>query len=259
MEGPVTSASRMPTRRPSRFSCTASADVTSDLPTPPLPLTTASTCPMRESALGASCRLCGFAREGQSSPQAAQSCVQVVSSMVVVLLAVSTSRPAVQGPVPQAVCGRARCRQGCHCTVRRSAAAVLIVQYGSAAVTVLTVRCGDAPRGPLGACGRAGLGLRPARSSRRPVRLPAAWFSLYSAAVCRYGSRRPVRRCCRAGRSTPPAVRVPVPGVPYPPAGRPPRFRRTCGAGRRGARGAGRRPPFRTRGSCRPRCAAAAR
>ena len=40
MEGPVTSASRMPTLAPRRASSTASVPQTSDLPTPPLPETT---------------------------------------------------------------------------------------------------------------------------------------------------------------------------------------------------------------------------
>ncbi len=42
-EGPVTSASRMPTVFPLRFAAIARRPVTSDLPTPPLPLTTPMT------------------------------------------------------------------------------------------------------------------------------------------------------------------------------------------------------------------------
>ena len=44
MLGPVISPSRTPTRKPWRLNETASRPVTSDLPTPPLPLITAITC-----------------------------------------------------------------------------------------------------------------------------------------------------------------------------------------------------------------------
>src|SRR5574340_689205 len=46
MLGPVTSASKMPTFLPLRASITASSAVSDDLPTPPLPLITATTRPM---------------------------------------------------------------------------------------------------------------------------------------------------------------------------------------------------------------------
>ena len=41
MDGPVMSASRMAARRPRFWAATASMEVTVDLPTPPLPETTA--------------------------------------------------------------------------------------------------------------------------------------------------------------------------------------------------------------------------
>ena len=47
MDGPVTSASRMAVLSPRWDAATASSSVTSDLPTPPLPLMTAMTLPMR--------------------------------------------------------------------------------------------------------------------------------------------------------------------------------------------------------------------
>ena len=43
IEGPVTSASRMPTVLPALFAAIARSPVTRDLPTPPLPLTTPMT------------------------------------------------------------------------------------------------------------------------------------------------------------------------------------------------------------------------
>ena len=48
IEGPVMSASRMPTENPCSRMILARDAVTMDLPTPPFPLTTAITFPIRE-------------------------------------------------------------------------------------------------------------------------------------------------------------------------------------------------------------------
>ena len=73
MEGPVISASRMAQLWPRRCISEAIRLVTRDLPTPPLPLTTAMTFFTEEP----SCRLLrkSSTREAQFSPQVEQSCV----------------------------------------------------------------------------------------------------------------------------------------------------------------------------------------
>ena len=55
MEGPVMSASRMPTVLPARRSSVARMPVTSDFPTPPLPDTTPMRCLTRDSPLSSNC------------------------------------------------------------------------------------------------------------------------------------------------------------------------------------------------------------
>ena len=75
MEGPVISASRMPTFFSSLCMETARREVTRLFPTPPLPDTTAITFFTSESAFGASMKLCGFCLLSQSTPQLLQSCV----------------------------------------------------------------------------------------------------------------------------------------------------------------------------------------
>ena len=77
MDGPVTSASRMAVLRPRRRSSTAISDVTMDLPTPPLPLTTPMTCLTLLWAL-AFAEKSGLppVRLAQFSPQVLQSWVQ---------------------------------------------------------------------------------------------------------------------------------------------------------------------------------------
>ena len=74
MDGPVTSASMMPTERPRRRSSTAASSVTSDLPTPPLPLTTPITFPTMLIALIGS-NIDSFF-ELHAAPQVEQSWVQ---------------------------------------------------------------------------------------------------------------------------------------------------------------------------------------
>ncbi len=76
MLGPVMSASSMPTEHSRRRRVVASMDVTRDLPTPPLPLTTPMTFFTLLSAFWGSMRLSGFCLEGQSAPQEEQSWVQ---------------------------------------------------------------------------------------------------------------------------------------------------------------------------------------
>ena len=75
MDGPVMSASRMPTFRPMRCMATASRDVTMDLPTPPLPLHTPMTFLMWLCSWGFCSRLSGSVRWPQFCPQVEQSCV----------------------------------------------------------------------------------------------------------------------------------------------------------------------------------------
>ena len=60
MDGPVTSASRMAVEKPLRCIMTARDEVTIDLPTPPLPLTTAMTFLISLRLLAGSSRLCGL-------------------------------------------------------------------------------------------------------------------------------------------------------------------------------------------------------
>ena len=69
MEGPVMSASRMPTVCPRRLSSMASAPVTNDLPTPPLPESTAITCFTSERLFSSNC-------VGAVWPPAAAACSQ---------------------------------------------------------------------------------------------------------------------------------------------------------------------------------------
>ena len=76
MDGPVTSASRMPTLKPFFCIWLAKRLVTSDLPTPPLPLTTAMTFPMWDRPLAGARKSWGAVRSPQLSPQEEQSCVQ---------------------------------------------------------------------------------------------------------------------------------------------------------------------------------------
>ena len=71
MEGPVTSASRMAVRWPRRCMVTANWLVTMDLPTPPLPETTAMTFFTCEFLLGSASRL-SCLRSEQLSPQLEQ-------------------------------------------------------------------------------------------------------------------------------------------------------------------------------------------
>ena len=74
------SASRMPTRLPCRAMATASMEVTVDLPTPPLPETTAMILPTLDLALGFSRRL-SFLRSPQSEPQDSQFPLQELISL----------------------------------------------------------------------------------------------------------------------------------------------------------------------------------
>ena len=66
---------------PSRAMAAAREQVTVDLPTPPLPLTTAMTLPTLESSLQGACRSMGAVRSPQLSPQEEQSWVH--SDMIV--------------------------------------------------------------------------------------------------------------------------------------------------------------------------------
>ena len=76
MEGPVTSASRMPTLNPRFCIWLASKLVTSDLPTPPLPLTTAMTCLMLLWALVGNVEgPCSVRSPHPATPQLEHSCV----------------------------------------------------------------------------------------------------------------------------------------------------------------------------------------
>ena len=70
-EGPVMSASRTPTRFPFRAMATASMDVTVDLPTPPLPETTAMTFFTLALGFSSASRLSGL-RSAQSEPHSEQ-------------------------------------------------------------------------------------------------------------------------------------------------------------------------------------------
>ena len=74
-DGPVMSASSTPTFFPSLAMAAARVQVTADLPTPPLPLTTAITFLMWERALAGLRRSWGLVRSPQLSPQEEQSWV----------------------------------------------------------------------------------------------------------------------------------------------------------------------------------------
>ena len=76
IDGPVTSASRIAVLRPRRCIVTDIIEVTRLLPTPPLPLTTPMTFFTRLILFMGARKLSGCWREGQSSPQLEQSCVQ---------------------------------------------------------------------------------------------------------------------------------------------------------------------------------------
>jgi hypothetical protein len=76
----------MPTLYPSLCKRTASIEVTSDLPTPPLPLTIPTTCLISLKAFAGTSRLCGFSREEQLLEQVEQSCVH--SDIFYILLSV---------------------------------------------------------------------------------------------------------------------------------------------------------------------------
>ena len=76
IDGPVTSASRIAVFRLRRCIVTASMDVTRLLPTPPLPLTIPMTFLTLLILFIGARKLSGCWREGQSSPQLEQSCVQ---------------------------------------------------------------------------------------------------------------------------------------------------------------------------------------
>ena len=65
MEGPVMSASRIATSNPLLLTSLASREVISDLPTPPLPLTTANTCLTSEYSFVFSSKLNSEVREEQ--------------------------------------------------------------------------------------------------------------------------------------------------------------------------------------------------
>ena len=71
--GPVMSASRTPTRRSRWAMAAAREQVTVDLPTPPLPLTTAMTFLMWESSLAGARKSVGAVRSPQLAPQEEQS------------------------------------------------------------------------------------------------------------------------------------------------------------------------------------------
>ena len=73
IDGPVISASSIAVLRPLLAALTASIEVTSDLPTPPLPLTTAIT--FLTLILFAFLTFCGSVLSPQSEPQLPQSCV----------------------------------------------------------------------------------------------------------------------------------------------------------------------------------------
>ena len=75
IEGPVMSASRMPTLRPCFIAATASIVVTKLLPTPPLPLATAITLPTFDAAFSGAAKLNSSLRSPQFFPQVEQSCV----------------------------------------------------------------------------------------------------------------------------------------------------------------------------------------
>lgn len=76
IDGPVMSASRMAVLKPRRCMVTASIEVTRLLPTPPLPLHNADDLFDILILFWAARKLSGFWREGHSSPQLEQSCVQ---------------------------------------------------------------------------------------------------------------------------------------------------------------------------------------
>ena len=73
--GPVMSASSTATFLPSLAMAAAREQVTVDLPTPPLPLTTAMTLPTLDRPLTGSLRSMGAVRSPQLSPQVEQSWV----------------------------------------------------------------------------------------------------------------------------------------------------------------------------------------
>ena len=72
MEGPVISASRMPTFLPRPAMAQAREEVTRLLPTPPFPLTTAMTFLTWESSWAGAWKLWGLVRSEQLSPQEEQ-------------------------------------------------------------------------------------------------------------------------------------------------------------------------------------------
>ena len=75
MDGPVMSASRMPTLRPFVIAATASMVVTKLFPTPPLPLATAITLPTFDAAFSFAEKSNFSFRSPQFFPQVEQSCV----------------------------------------------------------------------------------------------------------------------------------------------------------------------------------------
>jgi hypothetical protein len=83
MDGPVMSASRTAVLKPSFVMATASIEVTVDLPTPPLPLTTAMTFLTCDWGLASASRLSGL-RSAQASWQLSQLPLQF--SLICILL-----------------------------------------------------------------------------------------------------------------------------------------------------------------------------
>ena len=80
IDGPVMSASKIAVFLPFRWDKTARRDVTSDLPTPPFPLTTAIIFLISEKTFGSAAKLDVAAfplvRDAQFEPQVSQLCVQ---------------------------------------------------------------------------------------------------------------------------------------------------------------------------------------
>ena len=88
MEGPVTSASSIATCFPARRKATARREVTMDLPTPPLPLTTPMTLRIWLSLCAGFLKEAASRRSPQFAEQLPQSCVQfgiikLISCMIV--------------------------------------------------------------------------------------------------------------------------------------------------------------------------------
>ena len=79
--GPVMSASSTPAIFPRRAVSHASRPVTSDFPTPPLPLTTPMTFFTRLPAFAGASKLCGFCRDAHALPHEEQSCVHFSAIM----------------------------------------------------------------------------------------------------------------------------------------------------------------------------------